>query len=697
MSDSDSDDEIPALMAREDGRSSSSSDDYTCSSTGSDSAPMMNGRGADIDYKSSDSNSIPDLLARGIESDGESDGENSTEQFPILINRPGYSEDDSDESGGDIGNDGDSTSLDSEMPDLTERYGNDSSDDNSSIPGLLHRRGNESEESSSEDESVAKVPDGGKVPPPGKSPPSLTRIDKLERLKDRARKMKVKDLKKNIKKLGVNITGLSEKEDLAVAYARAMAEQDAAETDADSDCDSCPKLRTPPKKETASTEERQKEIAAEKKKHTKKKPSQLRKLLEDEFGIQNPSLKTKADLLNAYAKAIIEKKAQDAKESKEKDPEETEIEQLSPLGLRNILENRGISTENLRGKKELEEVFFKTADNAKRESDEEITMPPAIDARDPPKTGAWILSPRKSGKQQSMELTYAFPDGERITKTRVYASYRPGSVLLPGGQAGSIWVYYQDADEWALDLVKSINLKVTVRRGMEKFSQIIVQDGIIWALKPSASSELELVVVELEQNCNDTKMIRNHIPIDSQLLQDRSGGVWVHVKASSDFKHLQPGLWHFVVTDGDTLTNRVVLDENCLLSSDSSRVGVLILQKQKDGKAVLYHNIGSERKEQKLNVEFDVVQSIVDDGSEGALVHYKGAAEWKLANASFGSSEVSDRYSCPKNSQLATNGSGAVWVLKKSGRKGVDRGLQYLNAENTIELSEKYPAGSILG
>jgi hypothetical protein len=39
---------------------------------------------------------------------------------------------------------------------------------------------------------------------------------------------------------------------------------------------------------------------------------------------------------------------------------------------------------------------------------------------------------------------------------------------------------------------------------------------------------------------------------------------------------------------------------------------------------------------------------------------------------------------------------GAVWVLKKAGKKGTDRGLQYLNGENTVELSEKYAAGSIL-
>ena len=180
--------------------------------------------------------------------------------------------------------------------------------------------------------------------------------------------------------------------------------------------------------------------------------------------------------------------------------------------------------------------------------------------------------------------------------------------------------------------------------------------------------------------------------------ENRSGGVWVYVKASSDFKCLQPGLWHFGVKDGETSANRVVLDENCLLCSDSSRLGVLILQKQKDGEAVLYHNIGNERKEQKLRLQFDACQSIVDDGSDGALIHYKDSSEWKLAKASFGLSEVTDQHSCPKNSQLLTkNGSGAVWILKKAGKKGADRGLQYLNGENTIELSEKYPAGSVLG
>jgi len=138
------------------------------------------------------------------------------------------------------------------------------------------------------------------------------------------------------------------------------------------------------------------------------------------------------------------------------------------------------------------------------------------------------------------------------------------------------------------------------------------------------------------------------------------------------------------------------------LASDCERKGVLILKHDDgSGRTDLVHifSCDNPRKQVLLNVWFDSVKSILDDGVGGALLHYKSKkGAWKLANASFGESDIVDKYSCPKSSKLSTTGRGAVWVLQKQGN-GSQWGLQYLNGAKSIIADNddsKYPAGSLL-
>jgi len=106
-----------------------------------------------------------------------------------------------------------------------------------------------------------------------------------------------------------------------------------------------------------------------------------------------------------------------------------------------------------------------------------------------------------------------------------------------------------------------------------------------------------------------------------------------------------------------------------------------------------------ENLHRELPFSFDSVQSIVDDGDDGAILHYKSKeGGWKLARAMFGQSDVIQLCSCPKNAKVSTTVGGAIWVLKKQG-KGSHWGLQYLNGARSIEDSVdiKYPVGSFLG
>ena len=148
-----------------------------------------------------------------------------------------------------------------------------------------------------------------------------------------------------------------------------------------------------------------------------------------------------------------------------------------------------------------------------------------------------------------------------------------------------------------------------------------------------------------------------------------------------------------------------------LLASDSSRQGLWLLGPAiSSNRSRLVHVTAVTDtkdgwklvvRQQLVDAQLDQVQSILDDGTtlDAALLHCKMSSEWKLMRAVLGQSELVEQYNCTKNAKIVTTGAAApgVWLLKKTGRRGLHWGLQYLHPTETVEESTgKYVANSIL-
>lgn len=274
-----------------------------------------------------------------------------------------------------------------------------------------------------------------------------------------------------------------------------------------------------------------------------------------------------------------------------------------------------------------------------------------------------------------MVVSYVHPKDNEI-QMDCLDQFGKGCILVPAPTLGTIWVYHpidrDDVDgEWGIVQVTITYLCVPMYRGFKKGVRQMVTSGCgtngVYLIIPASKSLSYLIL--FDENNYTGKLIRSGVPTVSRLFTDQGGGVWVHVPTKGSTKSstiLQPGLWHFTAACKCSRMVSDLDDEKCLMSSDRARTGVLLLlagdgTKQQPVAAaacqsLLSHvHVSGERRNQVVDVNFSHVQAIYDNGSDGALIHYKsGEVGWKLANVCFGGDgNVCDVYTCPKNAKLS--------------------------------------------
>ena len=622
------------------------------------------------------------------------------------------------------------------LPGLVRREKEDSdSSDDDSIPDLV---GREKTDYSSEEEEEEK-----EVKPEAVFPNQLVRADMFLKWKEEARALKMSVLKGKLKEMGTRIVfSGKEKSELVEEYAILKAEKES-----ENDWPDCGKKSDP---------KQQRRLQEVKNRLKKKKVQHIRSMLQTEFQIDRPNA-SRDELEQEYAQAVVQaeqRKAAARGPASEDDAVTRAVQaRFSPRQLRQKLremQQHAVKNTQLIGSHaDLAKYYRLALRNQQQQQEQEsdnsnLTMPPAVAAQDPPKTGAWVLAPAYNGA--TLELTYAYPDGRgAIQKTDKHWGTFPDddySRLIPAAAPGSIWVYYLSSTSsgeagggynFVVDQLRETGLRVPMYNNLPGAIQLVTngKNGV-WVLTkadflvssnakavggstPSKDESSNLLLFD-EHNL-DGMQFRSPVPRSARLFMDvLTGGVWVLVPpsnskidtSSSSVSPLQSGLWH-INAHGEA--KRVVSDvhQDALVASDSARRGILLLEPAANKHSKLLHLVmvdssaeqPARRREQDLNVPFSDVQSLLDDGTmNGALVHYKkkgGGGGWKLAKATFGETAITDQYKCPKNAKISTTGLGAVWVLKKTG-KGQFWGLQYLYGAHSVEESaEKYAVGSFLG
>ena len=98
---------------------------------------------------------------------------------------------------------------------------------------------------------------------------------------------------------------------------------------------------------------------------------------------------------------------------------------------------------------------------------------------------------------------------------------------------------------------------------------------------------------------------------------------------------------------------------------------------------------------QAVSVAFDKVRSMVDDGHQGAYIHYQPEQRWKLGHIKENRTVVQHFCDCPRNSEILSDGRGGVWIWKKKIGNYNLRGIVYVNNEGQLkELNDKFDGTS---
>jgi len=686
-SDDDDDDSVPALIAR-----NNHADDGDSTSTGS----------------------LPSLVPRA-ESPEESSEEDEDDDPPPLAHRNDHNSSDEESSGGSIpellqgrGGVNDVSSSeegDDSLPELVQRNNrNSDSSDDDSIPGLVNRdtAGYESEDSTF---------DG-----------FLVNTGRWETWLKEGEDMKISNLKGNLKTMGTKINNFSgtEKPDLVLEFARLKAKSEKGKD-----------FPGVTRKENPEKIRRVEELV---RKMRTMKAKELRNKLREKFSISEPN-KGRSELLQIYAECLITQEDQNAQEAGAPKLSEAATklrnvqDRFTASRLRSLLQKMFVDTNDLESHEQLAQCYMYVlqqggSSKIKVDSTKVVPekIPPMVPAKDPSKAGAWVLSP--ADDRSKLELTYAWADGAVIQKSEIYATFSPkDTMMIPSADdLGSVWVYHQrENGVYCVDqfLGEINNFRIPMYENLPKASQLVTngrQKGV-WVLL-SEDSDLGTSESSKQQSGSNLWLFDesnldgvpvgsgdSRVPLASRLFMDvGNGGVWCWVPPSAaKLSTLAAGLWYIKVS-GETTKALSDLPENSIVVSDSAREGVLLLVPGSGNTWKLMHAKSSASsgdiitREQQIDFEYENVQSMVDDGADGALVHLtkKSGASWKLARAVFGETTMVEKYNCPKKARIASTGQGEVWVLKKLG-KGTSWGLQYLHENNTIEESaEKYAVNSIL-
>jgi len=193
----------------------------------------------------------------------------------------------------------------------------------------------------------------------------------------------------------------------------------------------------------------------------------------------------------------------------------------------------------------------------------------------------------------------------------------------------------------------------------------------IWCIGPSDDlSEIQLT--HMTDSDEKGSVVHAQMPRDARLIMDGVGeGVWVHVpEGAGSSNTLSDGIWH-IERDGEAELAMSDTHEQASLTTDGGGTGLWFLSPTSEGSLLSRILIESgivERFEQKLDVDFDLVQNIVDYGSDGAYIHCRRGDRWKLLRASLRNSNMTEFCDCSKPTLLASDGIGGIWMWKKVGR-----------------------------
>jgi len=575
----------------------------------------------------------------------------------------------------------DDSDDDSDMPALIPRQNSDmdsddSSDDDSDIPPLIPRNNRDDSDSDESESSDSE----------SSLPPLLPRGDRN------------------------NDSESEEDEDsdsdssMPPLLARARNNEDSSdeESDHDSDSDSMPRLFRP-------LDQRRDEASSSDSDMPDLVPKDPCDYSDDEEAARATSSEDEDEMPDLTPTRQPSKSREELmKEEKEK------AKQMKAGQLKRELRKMGIPTTSFVEKGELEEAYVNAVMDKKMPAadpeaeaprpappappvDPYADMPGLMPAKDPPKNGAWILTP-KTDDDHLMELVYAYVDESQV-ESKVYGEFAKGATLLTGLD-GSTWVYAHNSssDKWEIHLVKEIDLQVKMY-DFDNAAKLTV-DGHhgLWALCPDENSRDEYhKLVRINARYPEGMRIRGNIPSDTRLIMDRSGGTWLVVPSQgSSAASLQPGLWHFTVSSSNRVLNDI--SDNAKVIYDSDRRGLWILSPVGSGKSNLMH-IDSDggRKEEEIDVDITNAREIIDDGADGVYIHCRIGERWKLCRAAQGRNNMEVVVDCPKASWITNDGEGGVWIWKKSG-KTANRMLTHVDTDsNTCEREERFPAGSVMG
>ena len=265
-------------------------------------------------------------------------------------------------------------------------------------------------------------------------------------------------------------------------------------------------------------------------------------------------------------------------------------------------------------------------------------------------------------------------------------------------------------NNWAVYEIFSMDLKVKMYEVLP--NSLVVPDGDdghgIWCLSPSSGESGDLNLLRYTPWDRSGHVVLNRLAGDVQLMMSGTNSVWMHVP--KDGPQLQAGIWHVVVNDSKG--PKLAMDgpsslKDAHFALDHSRTGLLVVQRVRPGVSLLNHLLPTSisedddqprRFQQEIDVDFDNIQNLVDNGKEdGAYIHCRLADGWKLCESKFGSRSVTECFVCPRASGLASDGIGGVWMLKKVG-KSTNRALVHVDAQGTsCEAVGRYSGTSSFG
>ena len=327
-------------------------------------------------------------------------------------------------------------------------------------------------------------------------------------------------------------------------------------------------------------------------------------------------------------------------------------------------------------------------------------LPILVPAKELPPNGAWILTPSTTDDNKQV-LQYAYDD-DSCVQTNSFGEFVQGTQLIPSSD-GSVWVHTSPPEaglnSWEVCQIDPIfKMKLF---DIEKRAQI-VSDGRFgyWALIPNDKedlhSEQKLVCITNSFDLEGTT-VREDIPPDSSLFTNKAGGVWLHVPRDGTCSvSIRPGLWFFTKTESALVMRE--FDDAAKITCDASRLNLMVLSAGDVGKSTLIRiSENGDRDYQKLDIDFEDVQAIVDDGEEGVYVHCKRNSQWRLCRVGVQGNLVQNACNCPKNCKFTSDTMGGVWIWKKVGKSGGRSLLHFDGKGNTLERQGRFPTASYMG